>query len=125
MKKIFAVITIVLFIITLSSCKEYNNNMNINDILNLDGDNVILESKYDVYTNVKNPTYIGTYEGLNEFKFEKYVGPVILYMTPYYIETGNNKIYVHTKDIVYIYTEDGPIYYKTVGDKDFSFLFKE
>lgn len=84
---------------------------------------------YQVY-DLLDDRLIGEYEGLDEFEFilhefdtlhdEMLVDWV---MTPYYIETQFGRVYIHTKDIFYLKEGDTFIYFKVVGNKDFSFLF--
>ena len=63
------------------------------------------------------------YKGLDEFEFVSYEGPLVEQGTPYYIETQFGRVYIHTKDIIYLKDGNTFTYFQIVGEKDFSFLF--
>ena len=83
---------------------------------------LVYNDTYQVY-NAEDDTLIGEYEGLDEFEFAPYEGPLVEWLTPYYIETQFGRVYIHTKDIIYLKDGNTFTYFQIVGDKDFSFLF--
>ena len=78
---------------------------------------------YKAY-NVEEDTLIGEYEGLTEFEFVPYEGPLVEWLTPYYIETQFGRIYIHEENIIYLKDGNTFTYYQIVRDKNFSFLFE-
>ncbi len=83
---------------------------------------LVYNDTYQVYTT-EDDTLIGEYEDLQEFEFAPYEGPLVGWETPYYIETQFGRVYIHTKDIIYLKDGNTFTYFQIVGDKDFSFLF--
>lgn len=79
-------------------------------------------TKYHVYTNTNNPSLIGTYDGIDEYEFIEYNGPVTLSLSLYFIKTCFGKLYVHNERLFYTITDGKYQYYKIVGEKDFSFF---
>lgn len=83
---------------------------------------LVYNDTYQVYT-AEDDTLIGEYEGLQEFEFAPYEGPLVEWVTPYYIETQFGRVYIHTIGIIYLKDGNTFTYFQIVGDKDFSFLF--
>ena len=83
---------------------------------------LVYNDTYQAYIT-EDDTLIGEYEGLDEFEFVPYEGPLVGWETPYYIETQFGRVYIHTKKIIYLKDGNTFTYFQIVGDKDFSFLF--
>lgn len=83
---------------------------------------LVYNNTYKAY-NAEDDTLIGEYEGIGEFEFAPYEGPLVERLTPYYIETQFGRVYIHTNDIIYLKDGNTFTYFQIVGDKDFSFLF--
>lgn len=83
---------------------------------------LVYNDTYQAYTT-EDDTLIGEYEGLDEFEFVPYEGPLVGWETPYYIETQFGRVYIHTIGIIYLKEGNTFTYFQIVGDKDFSFLF--
>lgn len=86
---------------------------------------VVSYTKYHVYTNTKNPSLVGTYDGIDEYEFVEYFGPVTLSLSLYYIEACFGRLYVHNERLFYTIIDGKYQYYKIVGEKDFSFFCRE
>lgn len=82
-------------------------------------------TKYHVYTNTKNPSLVGTYDGIDEYEFVEYFGPVTLSLSLYYIEACFGRLYVHNERLFYTIIDGKYQYYKIVGEKDFSFFCRK
>lgn len=83
---------------------------------------LVYNNNYKVY-NASDNSLIGDYEGLDDYEFILYEGGITGVESPYYIETSFGRVYIHNKDIIYLKEGNTFIYYKIVGNKNFSFLF--
>ena len=83
---------------------------------------LVYNNAYKAYNAVED-TLIGEYEDLDEFEFVPYEGPLVEWVTPYYIETPFGRVYIHEENIIYLKDGNTFTYYQIVGEKNFSFLF--
>ena len=83
---------------------------------------LVYNDTYKAYN--ADDTLIGEYEDLDEFEFVPYEGPLVEWLTPYYIETQFGRVYIHEENIIYLKDGNTFTYFQIVGDKNFSFLFQ-
>lgn len=130
MKKVLFVNIIVIIALLFFITIKDNNECNCADMSYIEDPITNVKSfdveytKYQVYTNVNKPSLVGTYDGINEFEFVEYFGPVTLSLSPYYIETCFGRLYVHNEKLFYTIIDGVYQYYKIVGEKDFSLFYR-